>query len=131
MNDKNSQDTDEFAKQIGQSVIENIVKNSGFNSAMFQQEKPLHIAWIITPVITYFVICALLLWVVDKGTSLYLFIFIAGTLTAAWIASATHKKANSKTITTIIGLAAFVGLLVAGGVTTPEETANKVDNYLR
>ncbi|HFD31240.1 MAG TPA: hypothetical protein ENJ28_00810 [Gammaproteobacteria bacterium] len=131
MSGNNPKDPDEFATQVGKLFIENVAKNSDFNSSMLHKENTLHVGWVITPFIAYFIICALFLWVINKGTNLYLFLFIAGILTCAWAAGATHKKVNSKTVTSIIGITSFVGILLAGGITTPQETADKVDQFVQ
>lgn len=119
-----SQNDSDLISKVGRTVIEDMLKNKGFNKNNFQSEKPLHIGWLATPIIIYLVICAYLLWGVTKGTNGYLFVFIIGILSIAWVAGVVQKKASNTTITIIVGIATFAGLLLAGNVMTPAETAD-------
>lgn len=118
----------DFEKEFGKIVLEGILKNSDFNKAFFQPKKELQIRWIIIPVSLYFLMCALLLGL-SLTPKLYIFLFIVELFLIAWLSCSIHIKFDSKTVTGIAGLAAFLGLILAAGIVNPSELVEKVDKY--
>ena len=116
----------DLEKAVGKAVLDGVLKTSNFNKTLFKQELP--VRWVVIPVVLFFVVCALLLAALFPPRA-QIFLFIVGLLPIVWLSSSIHIKFDSKTVTGIAGLVAFIGLILAAGLMNPPELVGKVDRY--
>ena len=128
MTNDDSNKLKDMEKELGKTIIDGIIKNSDFNKGIFQAKKELPIRWVIIPVPLYFLVCALFLWL-SLPPKPYIFLFIVGLLPIVWLTCSIHIRFDSKTVTGIAGLVAFLGLVLAAGLVNPPELVEKVDKY--
>lgn len=119
-------------KALGQASeaiqkIEGQVKDSNFDwSLLFPEKKQLHLGWLIGSVITFILFCAVSIYLNTKNQSLFLAVFGACFLCAAWVGVCVHLRFESNTVS--LGLAFFLVIitLISNRIITPEQGAMKI-----
>jgi len=107
--------------------IENETKETNFNwSLLFPEKEKLHLGWLISSIATFVIICGATIIFGVPGQNMYIALFAAGLLCAAWVSCCAHLRFDNTTITGGGFFALVITLLVVGRVLTPSEGANRV-----
>ena len=112
--------------------IQDKVKNEDFDWSLLlpQQEKTLHLGYLIASIVCYFIATALIITFNDEVGKVYKLLFAFGLMSVLWLACCSHLRFKKPTVTSMASIIPAIIFFVSSGLTTPDEAVKDIKSVL-
>lgn len=120
-------------------LIKDFAENHNFDTSLFQArvtpvgKGSTQKSWSISVLTGSFIFLVIILAVLTFSDSLSRkvtnFLFLIGMLSVTLATAAIHRKYKETTVTTVVAVGLVLVLLVGAGIFTPEEAANRLEQF--